>query len=140
MSTTTHVEAITINSDDGSTTTLRNDGDLVANLHNGTALGSGEQLGVVLIKLGIDDAIECPKVHEVALTYSQLGSPIDVLNLAIEQLATARDALARIQAGDNVDDRERNAFEIGVDAGALGIVQPGEKARTALERCRDQGD
>ncbi len=100
MLTTTRVEAIVIDSDDGSSTFFRNDGDLVIDLKRGRALG--DQLGAVLVTLGIDDH---PSLHEVRMdAYSPLGSPIEVLSLAREQLTTAKNALQRIQDGEDIND------------------------------------
>lgn len=64
------VEGITVAQDGGLSVVYRNDGDLIVNLRNGTTL-TGSYLGVLLVKLGMDDN---PDLHGVELdAYPKLG-------------------------------------------------------------------
>lgn len=117
----TRVEAIAIDSNDesGLTTYYKFDPDLTVNLRKGSELGGGDQLGLLLIRLHIDEA----NYHEVILdSYRALGSPIESVDLAIEQLHIVRSALQRIEDGQRTDEMERNAFQLGVEAHAGGLV------------------
>jgi len=86
MTTTTKVDGITIHDDgeDRETTHYTSDDDLSVNIRKGWTWAGGHQQGVVLVQLGIDDY---PGVHSVALEHYQcLGTPVEVLDLAIRQL------------------------------------------------------
>jgi hypothetical protein len=66
----------------------------------GKALGSGTRQGVVLLMLGIDDH----PAHAVTLNHYQcLGTPVEVLALAIRQLEKVRLELSRIEDAGSPD-------------------------------------
>ncbi len=103
MTTETRVERIAVNTDDQgdkATTFYSNDPDLSVSLQRGGLIGTGDVMGAVVVKLRIDDN----PIHEVILdAYQRSGTPVEVLDQAIEQLTVARDALQRIQDGEDIN-------------------------------------
>ena len=106
MPTTTHVERISICTDDRLSTAYEEDPDLFLKLQEGGIIRSGDCMGTIVVKLRIDEEPS----HEVLLdAYQALGSRIDVLDQAIEQITIARNALQRIQDGEDINRPEMAA-------------------------------
>ncbi len=125
MTTTTKVEGITIHDDgeDRETTHYTADEDLTVNIRKGWDMGGGTRQGLVVVQLGIDDY---RGVHAVALEHYQcLGTPVEVLDLAIRQLEKVRLELSRIEDAGRLIEIEHNAFSLGVDAERGGLLPDG---------------
>ena len=125
MTTTTKVDGITIHEDteDRETTHYTSDDDLSVNIRKGWDMGGGHRQGLVVVQLGIDDY---PGVHSVALEHYQcIGTPVEVLDLAIRQLEKVRLELSRIEDAGRLVEIEHNAFSIGVEAERAGLLPDG---------------
>jgi hypothetical protein len=75
------------------------------NIRKGWDMGGGHRQGIVLVQLGIDDY----PVHSVTLEHYQcLGTPVEVLDLAIRQLEKVRLELTRIEDAGRLVEIECN--------------------------------
>ena len=99
-------------------------------------MGGGTRQGVVVVQLGIDDY---PGVHSVALEHYQcIGTPVEVLDLAIRQLEKVRLELSRIEDAGRLVEIEHNAFSIGVEAERAGLLPDGETLRARRKGKDDE--
>ena len=88
---------------------------------------NGTQQAMVLVSLGIDQQdLNVVQVDHFAGTY---GTPLAAITEAIATLELIRDQLDVMASVPDAKAREKNTFDIGVDAQRHGLVIPSQEAR-----------